>query len=196
MQQPSGHKKAVDEQSSADLRWLIPLWQAWQPSMDIGVRAKIPPDPFIRFRLRRSFPLGKVWQFSTDHQLAFYHQEGLLEKSYFTFARPISEQVLWLNTWQLQWRRQENHLEYGYILAFNHFLSPRDRMIWRAAAYYQQRPVARQEGYVLDMRYRRDLYKGWLFAEITPSVRWFYATGFRDQYGLTLRLELLFRNSP
>src|SRR5690554_63814 len=101
--------RVVDKESSAALRWFMPIWEAWRPSMDIGVRAKIPLDPFVRFRLRTLYPLKAPWYFYMSHQLSYHHRRGASEKSYFTVARPIGEQLLWLNTWQVQWKKRDRH---------------------------------------------------------------------------------------
>lgn len=186
--------KEKDKSAFAALRWMLPSWQKWRPSMDVGVKTSVPLDPFVRFRLRNNFALARQWQLYTSHEVSYSHQKRLRSHSDFTLAKPIHPRVLWSNTWQLQWQKQYNHLEYGYILGFEHFITERDKIFWRAGAFYQQRPQARQQAYLIDMRYRRDLYKKWLFMEVIPAVQWLHENNFRDQYSLTLRLELLFKN--
>lgn len=186
--------RPIDKESSAALRWLLPIWEAWRPSMDVGVRAKIPLDPFVRFRIRKLYRLSEPWYFYMSHQLSYHHQRGVSEKSYFTVARPIGKQLLWLNTWQLQWQKQDRHLEYAYILSLNHYLTKKDTLTWRAAMFYQQQPIAHQQSYAVDLLYRRLLYSDWLFAELVPGVQWQREYNFSDQYSFTVRFEMLFKN--
>jgi len=186
--------KLVDGESSAALRWLLPIWEEWAPSMDVGVRAKVPLDPFVRFRIRKLYQLSDPWYFYMSHQLNYHHRRGVSEKSHFTVARPIGEKLLWLNTWQVQWRKQQKHLEYGYIISLNHYVSEKDTFIWRAAVFYQQQPVAHQQSYLVDLRYRRQLRWDWLYAELVPGIQWLREHNFSDQYTFTIRLEALLKN--
>lgn len=185
-------RDADNNDVSAALRWLMPVISGWRTSVDAGVRAKLPLDPFIRFRARRAYTLPDLWQFSMNHQLYYYHQRGLGQKSTLVFSRPLAEQWLLSNILTGQWRNKDDKLEFSHITALDYRPSDSDTLIWRAGLFYQENPRSYLESYFAEMTYRRRLYSDWLYGEVIPAVEWLRETDFDDDYSLTLRLDVIF----
>jgi hypothetical protein len=179
--------------SVAGFRWIAPFWSEWRPSTDIGVRTSIPLDTFIRFRIRRTVALGEHWKFHTSHQLAHYHYRGTIAKSQFTFGLPIQNNLLWLNSFEFQWHKIDRRVEGDVITSLTHSISPKDTIVWRVGAFYMINPYTHPSNYLIDMRYRRQLKWQWLYAELVPGINWSEERDYRQQFSITARLEVLFK---
>lgn len=183
-----------DNSVSAAVRFLLPDISDWNPSFDVGVRAQTPPNPFTRFRVHNIYAMPDLWHFRTNHEISFYHQQGLRQQSFFIFDRPLGDDWLFANTAEWHWRKKDAELEYDNILAFTHFHTEYKTYVYRTGAFFQERPKSQLQSYFVEINYRRKLYRDWLYAEMIPALHWRREQDFKSQASLTFRLQIFFRN--
>lgn len=191
-------RSSVDDEEDNDieaaLRYVWPGAPQWNPDLEIGIRSRLPLDPFVKMRIRRDFVLSDNWRFRNRHELFYYHQNGLGERSLLEFSRPLGESWFFSNSTGLQWAEREGRLEYDNIVSLIHFHRDNKRYIYRTGFFSQQQPRSQLLGYFVEAVYRRRLYKELLYAELTPGVRWLRENDFKDQTTLTFRLLMYFKN--
>lgn len=176
------------------LRYIRPGVSKWNPNLDVGIRSKLPLDPFVKLRVKRDFHLANQWRFRNHHELYYYHQNGWGEKSTFQFAKPLGEDWSFSDATDIQWSKDEGRVEYDNIVTFVNYFSENKRYTYRFGFFSQEQPRSLLMGYFVEAGYRRRLYQDLLYAEMTPAVRWVRANDFNDEPSLTFRLLMYFKN--
>ena len=192
----TGKNRSGDDEDrlAAALRFFWPDVSSWNPSLDIGIRSSLPLDPFVKFRVDKVFALDDKWYFRTAHELFFYHQSGLGEKSAFVFDRRIGEDWLFASLLEMRWEERETILEFAEILSLTHFHRPNKTYVYRSGAFFQRQPRSQLTGYFVDINYRRRLYQEILFAEMIPGMYWLRENDFKGRASITFRLVMYFRS--
>lgn len=185
-------KRAVDENSTAALRWIAPMWHSWRPSLDVGIRAKVPLDPFIRIRFRRDFDFSKNWDLRVGQQFSYTHSRAAGSDTDFTFLRLVTPDVLITHAFDIRWRGKTDSLEYGLVSSITYTVTDADTLLWQLGAFYEEKPDPHLDSYMAGFTYRRKIRWEWLHAEFTPGIVWKEKYDFRDDHSFTARLEVVF----
>lgn len=159
-----------------------------------GVRVKIPPDAFVRTRFQHTRPiaLSTLGRFTAT---AFWRaREGFGESNQVDLERPLAPSTLlrWSNS--LTIAEESNGWTWGTELSLLHKLSPKSAVTFAGGVSGSTRPVWIAQNYRGLARYRRNVYRKWLFLEGEPDVNWPRKEdgGRKPVWGATLRAEILF----
>lgn len=159
-----------------------------------GVRVKIPPDAFVRTRFQHARPIG----FGALGRLtatAFRDaRNGFGETNQLDLERPLAPPTL------LRWSNSMSITEagrwwtWGTELSLLHRISPKSAVTLAAGASGSTHPAWIAQNHRVLARYRRNVWRKWLFLEWEPYVRWpRKEDGSRPAVpGATMRLEVLF----
>ncbi|HEY7726079.1 MAG TPA: hypothetical protein VH880_12140 [Anaeromyxobacteraceae bacterium] len=138
-----------------------------------GVRLRLPPEPFVRARLRRRQPLGLGVEARASPALFWTGREGFGVSLGLDVDRPLGARTLlrWANGASLTGvsRGVEWYSEAG---ALHEFDPGRAALYLAGSAAGTTRPEPRTNLYRLFVRLRRGVYAHWLFAEVEPSLEW------------------------
>ena len=159
-----------------------------------GVRVKIPPDAFVRTRFQHARPVG----FSTLGRFtatAYWDaRDGLGESNQVDLERWLAPPTLlrWSNSFEI--KEKNNGWTWGTDLSLLHKFSPKSAITFAGGASGSTRPAWIAQDYRVLARYRRDVYRKWLFLEGGPDIHWpRKEDGSRKPvWGATLRVEILF----
>lgn len=186
----------IQDQGSATaaLRFVWNGWNAWQPSLDAGIKGASPVNPFVRFRFSKSFAISPQWRLLSNNELYTYYQDGFSEQSSLSFIRPIGESVFFVNKQEVRWVHDRRLLNFANISSFTHAYDERKVFTYRAGAFYEEKPDPHLTSYFIDFSYRHRLHEDWLYVELIPSLTWPEDEDFNKVAELTLRFELYFRN--
>lgn len=174
------------------VKFILNDWRYWKSDFDVGVKAPLPLEPFVRFNIKRQYKLSEFWSAATKHSVYYFTQEGFGEHSTLVFDRPLDDSWTFLNAINMQWHNTNEVLEFSEVVTFQHRLTERDTFLYRTGAFYQEHPVPHLQSYFVDTIYRRRLYEHWLFGEVIPSVIWSENKEFNANTTLTLRIEVIF----
>jgi hypothetical protein len=160
-----------------------------------GVLFRLPPGAFARAGLRWRLALGE--SFLTRLALNGFWRTDL---RFGTSASARVEQALGehavLRAGQELFlaQRSPDGLEWTPSLGLIVGLGRRSAVSMGASAAWRRDAAPRIERYVLAARFRRDVYRRWLFAEVEPEVYWPWspALGRHAAMAVTLRLEVQF----
>ncbi len=176
------------------LRVMLDEWNNWKSDFDVGVKAPLPLNSFVRFNMQRGYKLNEAWSARVRHSVYYFHEEGFGERSRFNLHRRLGEDWSFTNLMDMQWRHEGQELEFGEIVSFHHSASGRDAFTYRAGGFYEEHPGSHVKSYFVDVRYRRRLHSNWLYGEIIPDVTWAEANDFNDLASISFRLEVYFRH--
>ena len=160
----------------------------------VGVRMKIPPDAFVRTRFQHARPptpaiLGRFTA------IAFWSaRDGFGESNQVDLERPLALPTLlrWSNS--LTIAEESNGWTWGTQLSLLHKLSPISAMTFAGGVSGATRPAWVAQNYRILARYRRNVYRKWLYLEGEPDINWpRKEDGSRKPvWGATLGVEILF----
>lgn len=189
-------KKEKDVRSEAEVKELIKrdrLNKSWIFNADMGVSAAVPPKLTTRARLRRNFVTGTLIHRFVEQLTYVTDDTGLEELTEVNSDHIFSEEVLFRfvnsKTWQI--REQDFRTNHGPTLL--HRITDDDAFNY--GAFLQtviDEGVWYVNNYRLQIQYRRNLYKQWVYFDVVPGLDFPKEWSFRRTPFLVFQLELLF----
>lgn len=159
-----------------------------------GVRVKIPPDAFVRTRFQHARPLAldTLGRFTAT---AYWDAlDGLGETNQVDLERWLAPPTLlrWSNSITIT--ETSRWWTWGTQLSLLHKLSRKSAISFAVGASGSTHPSWVATNYQILARYRRNVWRKWLFLEGEPDIRWpRKEDGSRKPvWGATLRVEILF----
>lgn len=166
----------------------------WSNRFGAGIRLRIPLNPYVRFTSERLWDLGDgPWQLESFNRLSWFNNEGYSARTEWDIGRPLSERRHLRFITNVQWREEEDTLEYSEIAELNQRLNSRSAVRYSAIAIGESLSNPRMTNYYLQTRYRRDLHKGILFGDVIPELHFQRDVGYDPRWAMTLRLEMYFQ---
>lgn len=183
-----------DKDYSAALQFFIRESKRWNVSLSPGLRFRTPPDPFVRFRLRRTQDLGATWRARLTERLTGYLDRGLESRTTLDFERRTGEGQLFRLSSRILWREEfeNDNTQLSQSAGLFKRLNKRNTIAYTATFVWETKPNLHHELYIVDIRWRRRIHKEWLFLEIRPEARFDQDDHFRLDPSLTISLEILF----
>ncbi len=168
-------------------------------SLDVGagVRIKIPPDAFVRTRFQHARPVGldTLGRFTAT---AYWDaRDGLGESNQVDLERRLAPPTLlrWSNSITIEEKSEKiNGWTWGTDLSLLHKISPKSAITFAGGVAGSTRPAWIAQNYRVLVRYRRNVFRKWLFLEGEPDIHWpRKEDGSRKPvWGATLRAQILF----
>ncbi len=159
-----------------------------------GVRVKIPPDAFVRTRFQHARPiaLDSLGRFTAT---AYWDaRDGLGESNQVDLERWLAPPTLlrWSNSITIT--ETSRWWTWGTDLSLLHKFSPKSAITFAAGTSGSTHPSWVATNYRILARYRRNVWRKWLFLEGEPDIQWpKKENGSRKAvWGATLRVEILF----
>ncbi|OWV28304.1 hypothetical protein [Halomonas campaniensis] len=166
----------------------------WSNRVGAGVRLRLPLDPYVRFTNERLWQLGEgPWQLESNNRVSWFNNEGYSARTRWDVGRPLSERRHLRFITTVQWREEEDKLEYSEVAEINHRINRRSALRYSAIAIGESASNPRMTNYYLQTRYRRDLHKGILFADVIPELHFPRDVSYDPRWAMTLRLEMYFQ---
>jgi len=166
----------------------------WSNRVGAGIRLRLPLDPYARFTSERLWQLGESqWQLESNNRVSWFNNEGYSARTRWDVGRPLSERRHLRFITTVQWREEEDTLEYSEIAEINHRINRRSALRYSAIAIGESASAPRMTNYYLQTRYRRDIHKGMLFADVIPELHFQRDVSYDPRWAMTLRLEMYFQ---
>jgi len=159
-----------------------------------GVRVKIPPNAFVRTRFRHERPIAHDILGRFTGTAYWDARDGFGESNQVDLERRLAPPTL------LRWSNSITITEisrwwtWGTDLSLLHMLSPKSAITFAVGASGSTHPSWVATNYRILARYRRNVWRKWLFLEGEPDIHWpRKEDGSRKPvWGATLRMEILF----
>lgn len=179
---------------AAGLRYQPEVPSQWSFGADTGVKLVIPPDPFVRLRVRRTWWPAN-WEVRAIGTVFWFDSQGFGHTQALEFDRQISSNLLFRFDNNASWLRSDDqyHFDQGLGLfqkvsdqwAFNYFL--------RMAG--NDDPVPHAEDYALGINFRRRIRPEWFFLNIQPAGNWPRTQRFGFVPSISFKLEVIIGES-
>jgi hypothetical protein len=160
-------------------------------SAEAGVRLGRPPDPYVRLRAFRDFNFSQ-WQIRASETPLWKNSEGSSAASELDFSRPLDERRQLRFTSKATWRSATSYFDLVQIAALHYAPNPRTAATFELGAFAPSDRNVKLAVYSVTLRLRRQIYRDWLYLEVTPQILYQEATGYSPARSLMLQLETLF----
>jgi hypothetical protein len=182
-----------DRDVSAAVEFVLKEKDRWNVSVRPGLKLKDPIETFIKFRFRRYQPLGEKWISRGTVEVGYYSEYGWENEWELNLERYIGDDYFFRSTSNVLWREDYPGMQFlGQRFQVTHFISKNSLIAFEVGVSAENRPHLTAESYFGNVRYRRNIHRGWLFFEIKPQVIAFRDNDFEAEPALVLSLEVLF----
>lgn len=166
----------------------------WNTQVGAGIKLRLPLNPYVRLTSQRLWTLREgPWQLHSDNRLSWFNSDGYFARSRWDLGRPLDERRHLRFLTNVQWREEVDQLEFSQIVELNRRINRRSVLRTSAGVVGESGSNPVIDDSYLQLRFRRDIHKGYTFLDVTPSLH-FPRDADRDpRWALTLRLEMYFR---
>ena len=137
---------------------------------DVGVKGRIPLDPFYRFKTRYGRELNEDWHLGVDHKLWYYHTDGWGQDARLFFSRELTDTMYLRIDTEVDYKDRRNQFEYGQTVSIHQSLGERETLTYEAGVLGVSQPNPRVDNYYVQTVYRKAIYKDWLVMELVPQL--------------------------
>lgn len=155
---------------SAALRFMIQETKQWKANIDAGVRWQLPPDPFTRLRIRRYADLPYDINLRATQEFSWYQSEGLGSRTAFRFDRQVGDKRLLRWGSSAKYLLENDYFELSSSITLFHELNTKEALAYTISASGDDKESATFYDYSIGVRFRRQVYRDWMFAEIAPEI--------------------------
>jgi len=162
-------------------------------SFDMGIRSRLPLDPFARLRYRRTW-VPSNWLYRLTENLYYYKsiEGGLLSR--LDFERHLSPSWYTRITSQADYRDQDSEFYLKQIFGAYREVKKGQAMSFEYIVSGFTQPSARVDYYMYRFRYRFNVWRDWFFVETSPQLLHTSENNFRQVAGILISLEAVFGN--
>lgn len=186
----------LEEQKSGEatggFRYLQELGEDWELTHDIGLRGRLPVDPYYRFRARYQQPLGDIWSLGISQKIWYYRTDGWGYDTDVMFSRPLaSGKVLDISS-EVKYQQSRKETEFAQLVSLHETLGEFETLSYTLGLLGISEPNTRINDYYIETRYRRAIREDWIFLEAAPQIVVSRSENWRPETRLIVNLEFLF----
>ncbi len=176
---------------STALRFLISDAEDYKASWDNGVRWEGEPVPFSRLRFQRIdyFEYFRTRFFQT---LYWRTNVGWGADSSYQIRTPLDLQRQFIWSVDADYLLNNDYYDLANIWAVSDEWNDKEAMLYSFSVIGDTQGYEKVTSYVSSARYRRMLYKRFVFGEIEPEISWPREHNFEPVPAIMFRLELIF----
>lgn len=165
---------------------------SWQLSHSIGLRSRLPADPFYRFKTQYERQIDDDWSFGYRQKIWHYRSQGWGYDTDVSFNRRIDPEKILRVSSEIRYQQSRKRTEFAQTIALHNALEQFETLSYEAGILGVNRPNVRIDDYYVGVQYRRAIRDQWLFLEVIPQLVVSRDENWRPQPKLMLNLEMLF----
>lgn len=161
---------------TGSFRYELPERNGWRLDHDVGIRGRIPLDPFYRFRVRYDKELNEDWYMGFSNRISYYHRQSWIQDTRLNFSRAVTPQVNFRVESEARYRHEERLTEFGQSVALHQALGQFETLTYQLGVIGRNRPVDPEDPvryidhYYTQLVYRKAIYEDWLVLELVPQL--------------------------
>lgn len=175
---------------STALRWVARKSRALELNFDIGARVDDGLTTFVRARYRKQFALSDDRTLRFTETLYWRDKEGFGERTQIDLEKLVTPDLVARWTSAGTFSEDTKGFEWTQRLTLFEQIDPLRAIAYNIGAVGHTRPVPVVENYGISIRYRKNIYSHWLYAEVEPELNWPLETDRDIAPKITFRLEV------
>lgn len=173
-------------------RYFLRVTDSIQTNIDAGVKFRYPPEPFVKLRARRTFPLSERWLIRPSQWFFWELDEGFGETTRLDVDRRCFETALLRFRQKATYSQTSNGLEFESAVIY--YEQVRSDTGYRLSARIrgETKPQSVVTDYGIFAQWRQAIYKDWLILEIEPNIRFPRLHDYEFSPGVAIVFEAVF----
>ncbi|MDA0688668.1 MAG: hypothetical protein O2948_08470 [Proteobacteria bacterium] len=184
-EEPSGN-------SVGGFRYLQRASEKFQLSHSVGLRGRLPLDPYYRMRANFDQPLWGGWGLGVRQRIWHYDSEGWGYNTNLAFRKALDDSRILHIASDIQYQQERKQIEFGQSVVLHRLLSEHRSLSYEAGVYGTSKPNRRVNLYYAGVKYRRAIREDWLFFEVLPQLLMERENSWNPRPRLSINLEMLF----
>ena len=123
-------------------------------------------------------------------RVRWYTDDGWDAQSELDLERPILDHLFFRTKPSVTWKEKEDGFTYRWLTSVFHPLSKRAALEYQFNTYFDTEISGRLKEANVRVKYRRQIWRKWLFMEIAPQLAWYESRDFKTIAGIMVRLEI------
>jgi hypothetical protein len=182
----------VSGEAIAGFSYQQKLGGSWQVDHTVGLRDRLPADPFYRFKARHQRTLNSDWSMRYQQKIWHYKTQGWGYDTDFSFNRKISASKVLQVLSEIKYQQDRKRSDFSQILALHNTRAEYETLSYELGVLGSNKPNSRINDYFLGARYRQAIEDDWLFVELVPQLLVSRDENWRPEIRLILSLEIQF----
>lgn len=160
----------------------------WRIRLDSGVLIDIPPDPFTRITILKSWNFG-LYELRPSQQFYWYLKKGVGETTRLDLDRPITETLLFRYENEVSWMDKSDFFTFYSGPTVLQQLSENRGLSYGFKVKGLSKPTWYVDDYRLDINYRQILFRRWFFVEFNPYMHFPKVKDWKRTLGFNIHFE-------
>jgi hypothetical protein len=186
-------KRELTEKEERQFLETNKLRTGWIFNSDLGVSAAIPPKLIARARVRNSYTTGTLIHRFAEQLTYITDSSGLVEETTIESDHVYSEDLIFRFVNYKQWEVLRKNFNTNHGPSWLYRISEHDALNY---GFTMQTIIDNGVWYTTNYRlattYRRNMYKQWVYLDVTPGLDFPKEWSFRRTPFISFQLELLF----
>ncbi|MBN8281062.1 MAG: hypothetical protein J0M16_10675, partial [Gammaproteobacteria bacterium] len=140
--------------------------------LDAGVRVRADPEVFGRAVYRWNLELSENTLFRPTQTVFWRRTRGFGETTDLTLDHLIGERFLLRTAASATWAEDTEGLQWQSFVTLFQNLEGRDSLAWSVVVAGETDAPVELQNFGVQLRYRRQVLRDWLFVELLQSVTW------------------------
>ncbi len=175
---------------STAVRYILNERTAWKSDIDVGFRGGLPLNPYSRLRARR-YGSTFGWQHRVTQSVYYRHIEGWGETTEFRFDKNIiSNHLLVFNT-EADYLVQNDYFDVSSNITVYHKVDESSILASQIGITGDTDKGSMISSYFAGLKYRRLIYRDWVYASINPQIEWNKDREYRRMWVLMFNFEAI-----
>ncbi len=168
--------------------------QNWRGDLDLGIKIKLPIDPFVRANIRRVEDLSSDWTVRFKQELFYYHSVGsgtLTELNFYHADKGDLSQIVKMSS-SAQYLYEDDNWELLFQLQYFDRINDNHLMEYSSGISLEPNRADDISNYWISAAWKQKVYQNWLYLYITPQINAPREFDYKLNPGILMELEVFF----
>lgn len=165
----------------------------WHTKASLGIKLKVPLDPFFLVRANKNAKYGD-WRMRFSETLFWFNSRGTGASTTLEFDYALANGLLFRSRTSELWTDFKDYHEVDQSFSLFHEITERRAVHYVIGSQGISQPVWHNTNHYAGLNYRQRVHRDWLFIEINPIYTFARANGYKDERQLIIRMEMVFGN--
>lgn len=130
------------------------------------------------------------WAIRLQERVRLYSDTGPESATTLDFERPLTRDLFFRTSGEVEWFNQDDGVYYNFKGILYQVLDKKQSLEYKWENYFQTSPCNRLDMIRFKVKYRRQIWRKWLFAEVEPELAFPDEHDFKPVPGVVFRLEV------
>jgi len=191
----------ADSNVSFALRFIRKARENSSVKFDLGLRSRDGKrQTFVRMGAFYRSALDEDWTGTATNNIYYYYSSRFENKLSFKFERALGNSKDWIfqSATQFGWKKRQKGAFIDQVAGIYRAFGTKSSLALEFLMTNHTSPMvgdSRFQGSALQVRYRVNVWRPWLYLEVWPSISWPIENQYRGLYGGLIRVEALIGRS-